>query len=66
MNNRQLDSKLYGNPYTTRYFIGTYPEDGLVISHKRRYGFITNTEPSYMSGEHWVAWWVENGHVVFF
>jgi len=38
-------------------FMGTYAKDQLPIKTfiKRPLGFIINTDPSYKSGEHWVA-----------
>ena len=65
MNTVELN-RLFKNPNTQKYFIGTFPSCIPVRSRKKKYAFIMNTESHEERGEHWAAWWVNNGHAIFF
>ena len=66
MKTSELNQLLFQNPYTNNLFIGTFPACVSIHSRKRKYALIMNTDSHEKPGEHWVAWWVNNGHAIFF
>ena len=62
----ELNTILFGNRASKRYFVGTFPACEIPISNKHRYCFVTNTEEHDKPGEHWNAWFVRDNSVLFF
>ena len=62
----ELDAFLKQNASTKRFYLGTYPSCVKPISNKNFYFFISNTDNHKQSGEHWNAWVVKNGMLMFF
>eukprot|EP00116_Pleurobrachia_bachei_P015576 sb/3475838/ len=61
MNTDALNQVLFSNPFTSKYFIGTFPACAPIRTRKRTYGFITNTDCHDRPGQHWCAWWIVLG-----
>ena len=66
MNTDNLNQVLFSNPTTKKYFLGTFPACAPIRSRKKAYGFITNTDCHDRPGQHWCAWWIADGHALFF
>ena len=66
MKTNTLNQVLFTNPSTRKYFIGTFPACAPIHTRKRTYGFITNTDCHDGQGQHWCAWWIKDGHALFF
>ena len=66
MNTDVLNQVLFSNPFTSKYFIGTFPACAPIRTRKRTYGFITNTDCHDRPGQHWCAWWIQDGNALFF
>ena len=64
MNTLQIDTCMS----SAKTFVGTYPADKLpsITTYTRPFSFIANTDPSYMSGTHWVAFFVTDNCVEIF
>ena len=53
--------------YAWKTFLGVFPIDMLPIIKKYPASAIINTDPSYMSGEHWIAFYIDTAkRCVFF
>ena len=63
---KQLNKILKDNNVTNRYFLGTLPACNYPKSKNDVYSFITNTDEHNQPGEHWNAWFVGDGKVIFF
>lgn len=63
MNTSQI--RRVGKLFCDTDFKGVYAFDQFLrIPQLKRGGYIFNTDPSSLPGEHWVGVWVENGHQV--
>ena len=67
LNTLQIDTILYDNVYTKKYYYGTMPSCRAVhLPKRKRIAFITNVDDHSKGGSHWTAWFSSNGHVYFF
>ena len=62
----ELNTVLFGNNVTSRYFIGTFPACEIPFSKKHIYCFITNTDEHDKSADHWNSWFIRNKKLIFF
>ena len=62
-----INDILWANPYTKRYFIGTFPSCGVKkLPKKKIFAFVTNTDDHSKPGTHWNSWFVRGDTVYFF
>jgi hypothetical protein len=67
MNTNQINKVLFTDKYTRKIFGGTYPIDKLPKRVQYPSCFVINNQPSYQTGEHWVAvYFTKNKNAVFF
>ena len=67
MNTKQIWQALTNNPDTEKYFDGVFSYDTLGGIRRRPKLVISNTDPSYRKGEHWVLFFFnDDGSVDFF
>ena len=62
----QINNILKHHPYTQRYFLGTFPSDEIPRQPQALTCFVSNTDPHYKPGQHWVAFFVNPRRQVFF
>lgn len=56
----QIEKALRKNKYTRKYFQGVFPADKLPKRITKRPAIvIANTDPSYKSGQHWIAFYFD-------
>ena len=65
LTNVQIDKIMFNNPVTNKTYLGTFPSDELPTSIVTGC-FITNTDPHYMRGSHWNAFYLSDGIVDFY
>jgi len=63
MNNEEIEKALRSDPAVDKTFIGVFSADTLPIPKEFPGGYIANTEPSHMSGQHWVAFYCNDNTV---
>ena len=66
METSELNSILYDNSATSRYFIGTFPACEFPITKRQKYCFVTNTDRHDGAGKHWNSWFVCGDKLYFF
>jgi hypothetical protein len=67
LSTNHINKILWNNPYTKKYFIGTYPACRVEkLPKKKIYAFVTNTDHHSKSGAHWNSWFVRDETVYFF
>ena len=66
MNNVDIERSLNNDSFVRRIFIGVFPADKLPTAKEFPGGYIANTQPSGMDGEHWVAFYCINNEVECF
>ena len=67
MNNFQIDAILSSNPFTRKYYIGTFNIKTLPISVPHKVCLIVvNTEENVKVIGHWVAFYINNNKIIFF
>ena len=66
MDTNELNSVLFGNSATKRYYIGAFPACEIPCTKRRKYCFITNTDRHNEAGEHWNSWFVCGNKLYFF
>ncbi len=67
LNTLQLINLIKNDNITSKIFLGVFPQDRLPSTFKYPSCFIFNNEPSFMSGEHWLACYVfKNNQAIFF
>lgn len=60
MNSLQITRILSSNPYTSKYFAGTFPSDQIPLKHSYPYFIVVNTDAANKPGKHWVLIWMES------
>ena len=55
MNSEQIDKALRSDDTVKEVYVGTFPADLLPYPKEFPGAYVANTQPSSMSGEHWVA-----------
>ena len=58
MNGEQIDKALRSDDTVNEVYVGTFPADLLPYPKEFPGACIANTQPSSMSGEHWVAFYL--------
>ncbi|KHF23991.1 ADP-dependent glucokinase [Solemya velum gill symbiont] len=67
MNNLQIECIVRENPVLSRYVVGVFSTDNLPkYVSARPSAYICNTDPSDLSGQHWVVFWFEDATRVEF
>ena len=66
MNNVQIEKALRSDDTVTNVFIGVFSADTLPSPKEFPAAYIANTEPSDMSGQHWVAFYCVNDTIECF
>ena len=66
MNTKQIWQALSQNEITYEYFNGVFPKDSLSYIKDKPKLIICNTDPSYKSGEHWIAFFFDESDGVDF
>jgi len=68
MNTIQLTHILSSDPYASKYFGGVFPSNHSPLTiYKAPLCFIINTDPSFKSGRHWLALYInEKKNIEFF
>ena len=66
MNSEQIDKALRSDDTVNEVYVGTFPADLLPYPKEFPGAYIANTQPSSMSGEHWVAFYCDNDKVECF
>lgn len=66
MNTLQIERILRCSPFTSEYTLGVFPSDRIPLLCTNPACFVSNTQPSSMEGEHWVAWYIKDNHAVYF
>ena len=64
MNSKQIDTILRGELGST--FLGVFARDKIPHHFPPRFAMVVNTDPAKRPGEHWVAFYVENGEGEYF
>lgn len=64
--NLQLDTYMKKQKKTYAPFIGVFPSDQLPATNKSNFSLITNYDPSFKQGSHWVALAVRDGKAYWF
>jgi len=63
MNNEEIEKALRSDPAVDKTFIGVFSADTLPSPKESPGGYIANTEPSHMAGQHWVAFYCNDNTV---
>ena len=63
MDSEQIDKALRSDDTVKDVYVGTFPADLLPNPKEFSGASIANTQPSSMSGEHWVAFYCDNNEV---
>ena len=67
MNTVQLKCVIECDPFMKKGVLGVYPLDAIPKTLPKRYGFILNTDPRHLPGQHWLAFYCDDeGRVEFF
>ena len=67
LNTVQLLEIIKSDQIASKDFLGVFPRDKLPNRLKYPCSFIVNTDPSNLSGQHWLAFYFsENKHCTFF
>ena len=67
MKTAEINKCLFNNPYTRRYFIGTFTADQCPKVPTPNTCFVSNTDPHTLPGQHWIAMYVKrDGNVYYF
>ena len=66
MNSELIDKALRSDDTVKEVQVGTFPADLLPYPKEFPGAYIANTQPSSMSGEHWVAFYCDNNQVQSF
>ena len=70
MNNWEISKTMRHYPSTKNRFIGVFPADKIpknILQYSLPCCFIANTDPSWLSGTHWVSVFVDkNGNIEYF
>ena len=67
MRTSEINKVLKNNPYSRRYFIGTFAANQCPKTPTPNTCFISNTDPHYLPGQHWIAMYVKNdGNIYYF
>lgn len=66
LSTNHINRVLKDNPYTRKFFLGTFPSCAIEkLPKRKRYCFVTNVDHHSKGGSHWTAWFVDNGTVTF-
>ena len=66
MDTQQINSILFNDRFTKKYFIGTFPCDVLPDKVPPVFALVVNTDKSTGSGLHWQSIFGRNGSIFFF
>ena len=66
MKTTDINQILKNHPYTRGQFLGTFPCDRIPSKPTPYTCFVSNTDPHYLPGQHWVAFYVDHEGKVFY
>ena len=66
MNSSQIENALRSDSVVSMVFMGVFAADTPSSPKQFPAGYIANTEPHHMLGQHWVAFYCDGGHLECF